>query len=63
MTNGDKIRQMSDEELFDEYLQMIDCSHCDHWRGCECWCGGDWRHRHDICRKTWLDWLSKEEGE
>ena len=35
MTNGDRIRQMSDEELFDEYLQRIDCSQCDFWRKCD----------------------------
>lgn len=63
MTNGDRIRQMSDEELFDDYLYMIDCSQCDHWRGCKRWRDVDWGHRHDVCRKMWLDWLSKEEDD
>lgn len=60
MTNGDRIRQMSDAELFDEYLQMIDCAQCDFWRVCKMLQNSDWS---DICRKTWLDWLSKEEVE
>jgi hypothetical protein len=62
MTNLDRIRQMSDEELYDAVLYMIDCAQCDFWRKCDDLTKDRSRRRH-VCRTIWLDWLSKEEVE
>jgi hypothetical protein len=59
MTNGDRIRQMSDEELYDDVLYMIDCAQCDFWRKCDD-LAEDRSKRRKVCRKIWMDWLSEE---
>ncbi len=59
MTNGDKLRQMSDAELYDNCLYMIDCALCDFWKRCD----NSTANRisiYKVCRKTWMDWLSEE---
>lgn len=62
MTNGDRIRQMSDEELYDNYLYTVDCAQCDFWRKCDK-LAEDRSMRRGVCKKIWMDWLSKEETE
>ena len=59
MTNGDRIRQMPDEELYDNYLYMVDCAQCDFWRKCDK-LAEDRSKRRKVCRKIWIDWLSEE---
>lgn len=59
MTNGDRIRQMSDEELFDNYLYTTDCAQCDFWRKCDD-LTKDRSKRRKVCRKIWQDWLRAE---
>ena len=55
MTNGDRIRQMSDVEIFDNLLCSTNCDDCDFHRTC--------RHGIDECREIWLEWLGEEVGE
>lgn len=55
-TNGDKIRQMSNEELL-QYLAMLPCEICPVTKrinGCEknTWDG------ETRCQQNWLDWLN-----
>ena len=52
MTNGDKIRAMSDEEL--AKVLSDDCDLCiDRISGKE-------HHCHSTCLMCWLDWLKEE---
>ena len=54
MTNGDRIRQMSDEELA-EFIanDVVDCCNCKHPRnGCT--------ENDETCADCWLDWLKQE---
>ncbi|MBO4854071.1 MAG: hypothetical protein J5482_02850 [Oscillospiraceae bacterium] len=48
MTNGDKIRAMTDEELAQ---WLIDCTACTIERFCAI---------HRECDACWLDWLKQE---
>ena len=51
MTNADKIRAMSDEELADYLHKFSNCIYCpaeDDWLFCE------------DCQSKWLKWLKKE---
>lgn len=50
MTNADKIRQMTDEELA-EILELSDCMNCPAW---DKNCGAR------ICRKAFLEWLKED---
>ena len=50
MTNGDKIRQMTDEELADIF-QLSDCENCPYWHNN---CGAR------MCRIGFLEWLKQE---
>lgn len=57
MTNGDRIRQMSDEELFDKYFwYYVSCGHCKFTIDCK-------SSRRAECREMWLKWLGAEEEE
>lgn len=60
MTNGDRIRQMSDEELA-ELLNMKDAYTCiEHYCPAytDCRRNGDWRHT--TCLQTIWNWLKQE---
>ena len=54
LTNADKIRQMSDEELAEWYYEhQSDCSDClAKRRNCMV--------SKNTCKKAWLDWLKQE---
>ena len=60
MTNADKVRQMTDEELL-EWLRMLKwldgltcaCMDYDHWR-CD---------DYEDCRTCWKDWLAEDADE
>lgn len=58
MTNADKIRAMSDEELADLAFEMIDCYTCPHNKE-DVNCAESKR----TCSGVWLDWLKKEAEE
>ncbi len=56
MTNADKIRQMTDEELRDFLREISTCKACSDY----CW-GGECKARNDEqCDRAWLDWLKQE---
>ena len=58
MTQGDKIRSMTDEELaelLDGALEIIDCSICDEPQNEFGSCMGD-------CKNEYLKWLKSEVG-
>lgn len=64
MTNGDRIRMMSNEELFDEYFCSTECANCEFTRDCKVfwkWNNIDRRERLKGCREMWLKWLGEEE--
>ena len=53
VTNGDRIRAMTDEELAEILIRHIDCYECEVRKdGC---CTGD-----GTCRQDILDWLRQE---
>ena len=58
ITNADRIRSMSDEELAELISERIDCSECEHMYA------GDGKpcHNGKTCPDYWLDWLKKEEA-
>ena len=60
MTNGDRIRMMSDEELYDNYFYATDCADCDFNKKCSEFRTGGVELRN-ICKETWLKWLGEEE--
>ena len=59
MTNADKIRAMTDEELA-SLLCDYACMACPIG---ELDCEGRMEIGHDACWKRWLDWLQKEADE
>lgn len=59
MTNADRIRAMTDEELAEKVSMMTFCSACP-VPGCDCLLD------LDTCKDTWLAWLrspAESEGE
>ena len=54
MTNGDKIRQMSDEEIA-KYLCNFACIHCPASNFCDLTIGNT-----KSCKKVVLNWLKQE---
>ena len=54
-TNGDRIRQMPDEELAEWLYHLFDCTDCLEEHG---YC----RDNDGSCKRRWLDWLRKESG-
>ena len=57
MTNADKIRQMTDEELadfIDKGCEIIIHNVCDEMTMEDCY------KRHGKCTNCWLEWLRKE---
>ena len=55
MTNGDKIRSMTDEELVEWFMSMIyDCD-CNAFP-CEKYCGNG-------CDEAWKSWIEQEADE
>lgn len=59
MTNGDRIRRMSDEELFDEYIVEIHCCDCQFNRVCKTYQNGGGEYQE--CKRHWLKWMGEEE--
>lgn len=56
MTNADRIRAMTDEELAEFIAETIDCCNCKHPRnGCS--------ENDETCAACWLDWLKEEAKE
>ena len=55
ITNGDKIRNMTDEKLAEWFDSMISCCDCNDFP-CRQFCEGR------TCSKAWLEWL-KQEGD
>lgn len=49
MTNADRIRRMSDEELAEWIFEHTDCIACPQNKDCD-----------DLCAEHWLEWLKKE---
>ena len=62
MTNGDRIRQMSNEELFADYLYATDCSDCDFYWECRKICKSQKEgfSLGSICKEIWMKWLNEE---
>ena len=59
MTNADKIRAMTDDELGAVIADSIDCGVCEAmsgYRPCE---RGHLRDSYMDCRGFWTDWLKK----
>ena len=54
MTNADKIRSMTDEELADYFESIIDCWQCPAYKGCT---------QEDGCANALLAWLQMEHKE
>lgn len=54
MTNGDRIRQMSDEELAANIGDNVLCSECPAFVGRAC------NKSPDDCHEVWLAWLREE---
>lgn len=61
MTNGDRIRAMTDEELADKISAMIhmDCLNCVVLQN-DCIA---WENSSVDCKAAWLDWLKQEAEE
>lgn len=63
-SNGDRIRNMTDEELATWIETIADCHKCPIWamnRGTVSdSCMGDAVNSRASCRLHWLDWLQKE---
>lgn len=57
MTNADKIRAMTDEELADKLAFYLDCDNCP-FHGCS-----HFVHNYKICREAVFDWLKQEVSE
>lgn len=54
MTNAERIRTMTDEELAGKISAHMDCYTCPLWNGNACY--------RKFCKDHWLGWL-KEEAE
>lgn len=53
MTNADRIRAMTDEELAEFIASAVDCCNCKHPRnGCS--------ENDETCAACWCDWLKQE---
>lgn len=59
ITNADRIRAMSDEELA-EFIQKSGYGSCPNVPQCPQYESGDKPYTEDGCRKCWLDWLKQE---
>lgn len=60
MTNADRIRAMSDDELA-EWLEQIDCYNCDcciYQHDCR-FEYGDFEREHYDCKKGRMEWLKR----
>ena len=58
MTNADRIRAMTDEELAELIENTIDCGICKDMANCDV-CPVSTDNERD-CHKYWLDWLKQE---
>ena len=60
ITNGDRIRSMSNEELL-QFVSLLPCEVCPMTllNGCK---KGTW-DGETLCQQNWLDWLKKEVGD
>ena len=54
ITNADRIRAMTDEELSEKFMRYVDCKHCPLSRDEEC------QRTYIECKQCWLDWLKQE---
>lgn len=54
VTNADRIREMSDEELAKYFSYIAECDHCQNELDREC-CVNE-----DTCINRWLEWLKSE---
>jgi hypothetical protein len=59
ITNGDLVRRMTDEELFDEFFYFTECVDCDFKRNCKGFRSGKTKHEEE-CKSLWLEWLGKD---
>lgn len=60
MTNADKIRAMTDEELAWFIYTKTGCDHkCMHWKSKSCTDPDSIK----VCGEVWLDWLKREAGD
>lgn len=50
MTNGDRIRAMSDEELIEKIYKHVNCKSCPARMACV---------TARACKETWLNWLKQ----
>ena len=57
LTNADRIRAMTDEEMAELFARVTDCGECPHdrWPGCSV--------NEESCVKRWLEWLRQGVGE
>lgn len=65
MTNADRIRAMSDEELAERIETIADCNHCPilekvQKKPIRETCRGEKAVSRYSCMKHWLDWLREE---
>lgn len=56
ITNADRIRAMTDEELAKGLAEIFDCVACETMFDMKCRC----HHEFFSCWQAWLDWLKKE---
>ena len=65
MTHGDRIRNMTDEEIFHNYYRLIPCKECGFRNKCNASrnlkIAGDIEN-YKKCREIWLKWLGEEDG-
>lgn len=54
VTNADRIRQMTDEELAEEIMRYVDCGQCRVERY-----GNMCEKSYVECKEAWLDWLKQ----
>ena len=52
ITNADRIRSMSDEELAEFFLEKMDCAACPAYEDVAC--------EHDMCLENIKEWLQSE---
>lgn len=58
ITNGDLVRGMTNEDLFDEFFYFTRCVDCDFKSNCKGYRSG--KTTYDECRSLWLEWLGKD---